>query len=113
MKIYHNPRCSKSRQTLDLIKQKTKNYEIIEYLNEPLEFNDYKLILEKMDLKPINLVRIKETIWKEKYKGEEMSDDDIIKALVENPKLMERPIVTTNKQAIIGRPPENVLDLFN
>lgn len=62
MKIYHNPRCSKSRQTLDLIKQKTKNYEIIEYLNEPLEFDDYKLILEKMELKPINLVRIKETI---------------------------------------------------
>ena len=113
MKIYHNPRCSKSRQTLDLIKQKTKNYEIIEYLNEPLEFNDYKLILEKMELKPINLVRIKETIWKEKYKGKEMSDDDIIKALVDNPKLMERPIVTTNKQAIIGRPPENVLNLFS
>ena len=65
MKIYHNPRCSKSRQTLDLIKQKTKNYEIIEYLNEPLEFDDYKLILEKMELKPINLVRIKETICDE------------------------------------------------
>ena len=113
MKIYHNPRCSKSRQTLDLIKQQTKNYEIIEYLNEPLEFDDYKLILEKMELKPINLVRIKETIWKEKYKGEKMSDDDIIKALVDNPKLMERPIVTTNTQAIIGRPAENVLNLFS
>ena len=113
MKIYHNPRCSKSRQTLDLIKQKTKNYEIIEYLNEPLEFDDYKLILEKMELKPINLVRKKETIWKEKYEGEEMSDNDIIKALVDNPRLMERPIVTTNKQAIIGRPPENVLNLFS
>ena len=62
MKIYHNPRCSKSRQTLNLIKQKTENYEIIEYLNEPLEFDDYKLILEKMKLKPINLVRVKETI---------------------------------------------------
>jgi arsenate reductase len=73
-------------------------------LNEPLEFDDYKCILEKMELKPINLVRIKETIWKEKYKGEKMSDDDIIKALVNNPKLMERPIVTTNIQAIIGRP---------
>ncbi len=113
MKIYHNPRCSKSRQTLDLIKQKTKHYEIIKYLNEPLEFDDYKLILEKMEVKPINLVRIKETIWKEKYKGKKMSDDDIIKALVDNPKLMERPIVTTNKQAIIGRPPENVLNLFS
>ena len=113
MKIYHNPRCRKSRQTLDLIKQKTDNYEIIEYLNEPLEFDDYKLILEKMKLKPINLVRIKETIWKEKYKGKEMSDNDIIKALVDNPKLMERPIVTSNTQAIIGRPPENVLNLFS
>ena len=113
MKIYHNPRCSKCRQTLDLIKQKTKNYEIIEYLNEPLEFDDYKLILEKMELKPINLVRIKETIWKENYKGKEMSDDDIINALVDNPMLMKRPIVTTNKQAIIGRPPQNVLNLFS
>ena len=113
MKIYHNPRCSKSRQTLDLIKQKTKNYEIIEYLKEPLELDDYKLILEKMELKPIKLVRIEETIWKEKYKGKEMSDEDIIKALVDNPRLMERPIVTTNKQAIIGRPPENVLNLFS
>jgi arsenate reductase len=113
MKIYHNPRCSKSRQTLDLIKQKTNNYEIIEYLKEPLEFDDYKLILEKMELKPINLVRIKERIWKEKYKEKKMSNDDIIKALVDNPKLMERPIVTTNKQAIIGRPPKNVLNLFS
>lgn len=113
MKIYHNPRCSKSRQTLDLIKQRTKNYEIIEYLNEPLEFDDYKLILEKIDLKPINLVRIKEPIWKDKYKGEEMSDDEIIKALVDHPQLMERPIVITYKQAIIGRPPENVLNLFS
>ena len=113
MKIYHNPKCSKSRQTLAIIKQKTKNYEIIEYLKKPLGFDDYKLILEKMDLKPINLVRKKETIWKEKYKGEEMCDDDIIKALVDNPQLMERPIVTTNKQAIIGRPPENVLNLFS
>ena len=66
-----------------------------------------------MELKPINLVRINETIWKEKYKGKEMSDHDIIKALVDNPKLMERPIVTSNTQAIIGRPPENVLNLFS
>ena len=66
-----------------------------------------------MELKPIKLVRIEETIWKEKYKGKEMSDEDIIKALVDNPRLMERPIVTTNKQAIIGRPPENVLNLFS
>ena len=113
MKIYHNPRCSKSRQTLDLIKQKTKNYEIIEYLNKPLEFDEYKVILKKLKLKPINLVRIKETIWKEKFKGKEISDNDIIKALIDNPKLMVRPIVTTNKQAIRGIPPENVLDLFS
>ena len=113
MKIYHNPRCSKSRETLNLIKQKTKNYEIIDYLNEPPGFDDYKIILEKMGVKPIYLVRIKETLWKEKYKGKEMTDDDIINALVDNPMLMKRPIVTTNKQAIIGRPPQNVLNLFS
>ena len=113
MKIYHNPKCSKSRQTLAIIEEKTSKFEIVEYLQNPLKFNDYELLLIKLNLKPIDIVRKNEKIWKDNYRGEEMGDYDIITALVDNPKLMERPIVTTTTKAIIGRPPENVLELFN
>jgi arsenate reductase len=112
MKIYHNPRCSKSRQTLALLESKTSNFEIIEYLKEPLKFDDIELLLVKLGIKPIDLVRKNEPIWKENYKNKNLSDDEIINAMVDNPKLMERPIVTTNTKAVIGRPPENVLSLF-
>ena len=113
MKIYHNPRCSKSRQTLALIKSKTSNFEIIEYLNKPLKFNEIKLLLSLLKIKPLELIRTQESIWKENYKEKKMKDDEIIYAIIGYPKLMERPIVTNNKKAIIGRPPENVLDLFS
>ncbi len=113
IKIYHNPKCSKSRQTLALLEEKTKDFEIVEYLKNPLKFDDFELLLVKLNLKPIDLVRTKEEIWKENYKGKEMMDDEIITALVDNPKLMERPIVATATKAIIGRPPENVLKLFS
>tara|TARA_B100001142_G_scaffold170032_1_gene169568 strand:+ start:10971 stop:11312 length:342 start_codon:yes stop_codon:yes gene_type:complete len=113
MKIYHNPRCSKSRQTLAIIEKKTSNFEIVRYLEDPLKFNDIKVLLIKLNIKPIKIVRTKETIWREKFKGKEINDNEIINILAENPKLMERPIVETKEKAIIGRPPENVLELFN
>ena len=113
MKIYHNPRCNKSRQALELIKSKTSNFEIIEYLNKPLKFNEIKLLLSLLKINPLELIRTQESIWKENYKEKKMTDDEIIYAIIEYPKLMERPIVTNNKKAIIGRPPENVLDLFS
>ena len=112
MKIYHNPRCSKSRQTLALLEEKTTDFEIVEYLKTPLKFDDLELLLVKLEIRPIELVRKGEQIWKESYKGKDLSDDEIINAIVDNPKLMERPIVTTNTKAVIGRPPENVLNLF-
>ena len=113
MKIYHNPRCSKSRQTLALIEKKTSNFEIIRYLENPLRVNDIKLLLIKLDLPPIKIVRTKEKVWKENFNGKELSDNEIINILAENPKIMERPIVKMKKKAIIGRPPENILELFN
>ena len=112
IKIYHNPRCSKSRQALAIIKSKTSKFEVIDYLKNPLTFKEIKLLLSQLNIKPLELIRIQESFWKENYNGEEMPDDEIINAIVNHPKLMERPIVTTNKKAIIGRPPENVLDLF-
>ena len=113
MKIYHNPRCSKSRITLSLLTSKTIEFEIIDYLKKPLKFEEIKLIIEKLNIKPIELVRTNESIWKESYKGKQLTGKEIIIAMIDNPKLIERPIVTTNKKAIIGRPPENVLSLFD
>ena len=112
MKIYHNPRCSKSRQTLALIQENGQEVEIIEYLKESLSFKDLKSILEILNIKAIELIRTNEIIWKENYKGKEMTDQELINAMRENPKLIERPIVVKNGQAIIGRPPKKVLDLL-
>jgi len=112
MKIYYNPRCSKSRQTLALIQEKGQEVEIIEYLKDTLSFEDLALILEMLNIQPIELIRKNELIWKENYRGKQMTDDEIINAMRENPKLIERPIVVKNGQAIIGRPPKKVLDLL-
>ena len=112
IKIYHNPRCTKSRQTLALLKKETTDFKIIEYLKDPLSFDEIKEIIEKLAIKPIDLVRKNEQIWKDNYKGKEMTDVEIIKVIEGNPKLIERPIVINEKNGIIGRPPEKVLSLF-
>ena len=111
-KIYHNPRCSKSRQTLALLEKETTDFKIIEYLKNPLSFDEIKEIIEKLAIKPIDLVRKNEQIWKDNYKGKEMTDVEIIKEMERNPKLIERPVVINEKLGIIGRPPEKVLSLF-
>ena len=112
MKIYHNPRCSKSRQTLKLIQDSGKEVEIVEYLNTPLSFDDLKSIVDHLGITPEQLLRKNEAIFKEKFKGKSLSDDEWIKAMVENPKLIERPIVIEGNKAILGRPPENVKTLL-
>jgi len=113
MKIYHNPRCSKSRQTLALIKQKGENPEIIEYLKERISIEDLGFLLGMLKIKPIELIRKNEQIWKERHNGKELTDDEIIMVMAENPKLIERPIVVKNRKAVIGRPPEKVLSLLS
>ena len=113
MKIYHNPRCSKSRQTLTLIQENGITPEIIEYLNLPISTSELASLLEMLNIKPIQLVRKSEQIWKENFKGKDLSDDEIVGAMVKYPKLIERPIVVEKRKAIIGRPPENVLSLFD
>ncbi len=112
IKIYHNRRCSKSRQTLALLEKETTDFKIIEYLNNPLSFDEIKDIVEKLVIKPIDLIRKNEKIWRDNYKGKEMTDVEIIKAMERNPKLIERPIVINERQGIIARPPEKVLSLF-
>ncbi|NQX80663.1 MAG: arsenate reductase (glutaredoxin) [Flavobacteriaceae bacterium] len=112
MKIYHNPKCSKSRQTLEIIKENNIEPEIVLYLKDELSYQEIESLLAKLDLKPIELIRKGEAIWKENFKGKELTDDQIIKAMTENSKLIERPIVVVGEKAIIGRPPELVKNLF-
>ena len=112
MKIYHNPRCSKSRNTLSIIQEMGNEVEIIEYLISPPTAKELEVILEMLNIQPIELIRKNEIIWRENYRGKQMRDDEIINAMRENPKLIERPIVIKNGKAIIGIPPEKLLNLF-
>ena len=113
LRIYHHPRCSKSRKALSLIKNKTSEFKIVEYLKYPLKFKEIKLLLSQLSMKPIELVRVKEPIWKTNYKGKKMRDNEIINTLIKHPKLMQRPIVTKDNKAIIARTKENLLNLFS
>ncbi len=112
MKIYHNPRCSKSRQTLQLIKDSGTEVEIIEYLNSIPTADELKMILVKLNLSPKDILRKGEAVYKEKFKNSDFNDDEWIKVMIEYPKLIERPIVVKGNKAVLGRPPENVLDLI-
>ena len=112
MKIYHNPRCSKSRAGLKLIQEAGKDIEIIEYLKTPPTEPELKNLLLMLRMNPLDLIRKNETIFKEQFKGKELSDDEWIKIMVENPKLIERPIVMNGNKAVLGRPTEKISDLF-
>ena len=106
IKIYHNPRCRKSRESLEIIKESGKDFEIVEYLKEIPTKEELASILKLLNFSPIELVRKNEAIWKEFYKNKSLTDDQIITAMIENPKLIERPIVIYKNRAVIGRPPE-------
>ena len=112
IKIYHNPPCRKSRETLELIREAGHEPEIIEYLQNPPTESELIELLEGMDKKPLELIRKGEEIFKSKYKGKSFADAEWIKIMVENPKLIERPIVVKGKEVILGRPPENVKDIL-
>lgn len=112
VKIYHNPRCGKSRQTLQLLESKENDFEIIEYLKRPPSFDELKSILRKLNLKPADLIRKGEKLFKDNFKGKEFTDDQWIGVMVNNPILIERPIVIKGDQAVIGRPPENIEALY-
>lgn len=112
MKIYHNPRCTKSRETLQLIESTGIKPEIIEYLKTPPDKKELKSVLEKLGMTPQDIIRKNEALFKENYKGKSYTDEEWLDILIENPKLIERPIVIKNDQAIIGRPPENVKKLL-
>lgn len=106
MKIYHNPRCSKSRQGLQILEESKIEFETIKYLETPVSEKEVTEIVSLLGIEPIDLVRKNEAIWKENFKGKELTSSELISILAENPKLIERPIVINNGKAVIGRPPE-------
>lgn len=113
--IYHNPRCSKSRQTLALLEEQAQkenqDIHIIEYLKIPLNHDDIRQLLVQLDCSALSMIRVKEAEFSEQsLKG--ANEEILINAMANTPKLIERPIVTNGSKAIIGRPPENVLDFF-
>ncbi|WP_299251897.1 arsenate reductase (glutaredoxin) [uncultured Aquimarina sp.] len=110
--IYHNPRCSKSRQCLAILEEKNEDLNIIKYLDTPLTEEKLSKIIDLLGIKPIDLVRKNEAIWKQEFKSKTLTDNQLIRIMCEHPKLIERPIVIKNNKAIIGRPPEKVVDIL-
>ncbi len=108
MIIYHNPRCRTSRETLETIRGKGAEPPIVEYLKEPLTVKQLRDIITKLNIPASDLLRKGETIFKEDYKGKDLSEEEWLLAMAENPVLMERPVVVKGNKAILGRPPENV-----
>ncbi|MEM9679251.1 MAG: arsenate reductase (glutaredoxin) [Bacteroidota bacterium] len=112
IQILHNPRCAKSRQGLAILEASGKPFEVIKYLENIPTKNDLKSILEKLGITPMELIRTNEAIWKSDFKGKSLSNDQLIDIMLEYPKLIERPIVINGDKAVIGRPPEQILDII-
>lgn len=114
LRILHNPRCSKSRQTLALLQEKGQQPEVVEYLKQPPSLNELASIVAMLGLEsPRQLMRNKEAEYKDNHlDNSDLSDQQLLQALHDFPKLIERPVVIYNNQARIGRPPEQVLELF-
>jgi arsenate reductase len=110
--IYHNPRCQKSRQALKLIEDKGEMVQVVEYLKMPPSRETLKDLLNKLDLPVEAIIRKGEPVYKEHFKNKTMSTDAWLDALVKHPKLLERPIVVSGKRAVVGRPPEKVLEIL-
>jgi arsenate reductase len=106
--IYHNPRCTKSREGLCELELLNEPFEIRKYLENPFTKEELIDVINKLGIKPIELVRTKESIWVENYKGKVLSDEEIIDAMLSNPRLIERPIVVKENKAVIARPKENI-----
>ncbi|MFQ5334635.1 MAG: arsenate reductase (glutaredoxin) [Flavobacteriales bacterium] len=112
IKIYHNPRCRKSREALQILSESGREFTVVEYIKNPLTMEDISDLLVRLNIKPVHLIRKNEKIFKEEFRGLEFSDEEWIKVLSEQPKLIERPIVVNGHKAVIARPPEKVRDVL-
>ena len=110
--IYHNPRCRKSREALSFLKEKSCRIKVVEYLKDLMSIEELGALLNDLNIRPIELVRKNESIWKEQFKERDLSDTAILEAMVQNPKLIERPIIKSKKGAVVGRPLERVQEVI-
>ena len=110
--IYHNPRCSKSRQAKAILDEQGVDYTVVEYLKDITTKEEFKKVLMKLNLKPQDILRKGEAVYKEKFKTAQFTEEEWIEVMLEYPKLIERPIVIKQNKAIVARPPEQVLELL-
>lgn len=110
IKIYHNPRCQKSREALALLETKGVEFEVRLYMKdeESMSAAEVEEVLEALEMEAMELIRTKESLWKEEYQDLELDEDELILAMIEHPKLMERPIVMNNGKAVVARPAERL-----
>ena len=112
IKIYHNPRCSKSREGVQILENSKVDFEIVKYLDDNLSEKELTQIIHLLEISPLDLVRKNEKIWKENFKGNNYTELELIEILTKNPKLIERPIVVNNLKALVGRPPSVILSIL-
>ena len=112
IQIYHNPKCGKSRESLKMLQESGADIEVIHYLKDVPSVQQLKQLIAKLGIKPIELVRQKETVWVSSYKDRNLTDDEIIKSMVDNPILIERPIIVNGESAVIARPAKRACDLL-
>ncbi len=112
IKIYHNPKCSKSRAGLKYLEDKGIKPEVVEYMKNPLTTRELKDILAALNMKPLDLIRKKEDLFVKEYKGKSLTDDEWLKIMADNPRLIERPVVVNGSKAVIARPAEKIEDIL-
>lgn len=112
IKIYHNNRCSKSRSALKLLVESGKTYEVINYLDDIPSKTELTHLIKLLKIEPIELIRKNEAVWKENFKSQKLSNQELINIMIKFPKLIERPIIVNNDKALIGRPPEDILNVI-
>jgi arsenate reductase len=110
--IYHNNRCGKSRDALAILSEKNVEFKVVDYLKSSIKSKDLAAILKQLNMAPIDLIRKGENVYKENYKDKTFSNEEWIQIMVNNPILIERPIIVNGDKAVIGRPPEKVLEIL-
>tara|TARA_B100001079_G_scaffold247439_1_gene236731 strand:+ start:163 stop:531 length:369 start_codon:yes stop_codon:yes gene_type:complete len=111
--IYHNPRCRKSREAIRFLEEKGVSFNIVKYFDQPFDVNSLGEVLKKIDMKPSEILRRKEILWKKEYDCKNLSEDQILELLVEQPRLIERPIVTVGNKGVLARPIESLIEFLN